>query len=231
MPDSTRNSSKLPQRLVAPLAWAVLGLGFAACSSTKASTAAGAPANSIGSTAVQGGLPELMQPTSEAATRISVKAYEVQAIRSNEEYVRLFEWFQNQGELAYPKLLEMAGGSHTGAREFAMSIIAARSDDRLLPYFQRDVPEPSQENTNLYLGYHRSLVALGDTSSIPVLIDGMEVENPKKRAIAHRALELATRNGIAFDPMGSPEGRAASVQAWRDWYEAQSNDPLLQGQS
>ncbi len=223
----TSFSTPFSHRWVAPLAWAVLGLGAAACSSTKASVSTeglgGADAPSG-----QDQLPELIQPASDIATRISVKSYEVQGIRSSDEFVRLFEWFQNQGELAYPKLIEMAAGSHSGAQEFAMSVIGARGDDRLLPYFLRDVPAPSPDNANLHLGYHRALLAMGETSSIPVLIDGMEEDNLKKRAVAHLALERATRTGIGFDAGGDPEARAASVQAWRAWYAAQSSDPLLQ---
>lgn len=229
MSDSNRTFCPSARRWAAPIAWAVLGLSAASCSSTKASVNDGAPDTAVLGSEVEGELPNLVQPTDEVATRISVKSYEVQSIRSGDEFVRLFEWFQGQGELAYPKLIEMSAGSHTGASEFAITVIGARGDSRLLPYFLRDVPEPAKEEVNLYLGYHRALVAMGETTSIPFLIDGMEDPNGKKRAMAYRALELATRNGIGFDPNGSAEERAKSIQAWRDWYEARSNDPLLEG--
>lgn len=227
MPDSNRTSCPKARRWITPMAWAALGLCAVSCSSTKALVTPSGSATAVLNPEANGQLSDLLQPNEEVATLISVKSYEVQAIRSGDDWVRLFEWFQNQGERAYPKLLEMSAGSHTGAAEFAMSVIAARGDSRLLPYFSLNVPEPNPEAANLYMGYHRAKLAMGDTTSTPVLIDGMEASNPKKRAMAYRALELATHNDIDFDATGTPEARAESIQAWRDWYEARLNDPLL----
>ena len=47
------------------------------------------------------------------------------------------------------------------------------------------------------------------------------------RALCCQALYEATHERFDFDPNGTEEQRAASVERWKGWWYARQNDPLL----
>lgn len=198
----------------------VLALAAAACSSsTKGSTSAAA----MESTDVS----EWLEPNALLNGQIELRSNEVEVISSLEDFVRLSDWFQNVGEPAYPKLLEMASSSSKRSREFGLSVIAANGDARMLEPFKARIPVPSRDEVNHRYEYARALLRMGDISGAPYLIEGLEEAGAKKRAMAYNALLESTQNNIPFDASGTEEERAASVAAWRQWYAARSQDPML----
>lgn len=169
---------------------------------------------------------EFVAPSEQLGRQIDVKAVEAEFWRSLDDFVALGDWFHGVGEPAYEALIGMASGTSVKAQQVAMSVIASRADRRLLARFKSDVKRPTDPSQ--LMSYARALMAMGDFTEAPVLIDALDDPVPRTRALAHQALERATNNDIPFDPNGSAEVRAQTVSIWRRWFSAQTGDPLLE---
>lgn len=169
-----------------------------------------------------------LQPSPGLARQIQLRSIEVESAATQDEYVRLSDWFQSVGEPAYPALLDLAGGNSARGRSFALSVIAAMGERRLLEPLREVLPFESLDRAGHRYEYARALVKLGDFSKIPVLIGGLEDENLYTRAVANEALKSATNNAIPFRADGPPEERAQAVAAWREWWSTRSADGLLE---
>lgn len=208
---------------------AVLSLG-ACSSSTKQSTHAATPSptsRAAGAERSDEGGDDWLEPSPQLASQIEVRSHEVEVISTLEDFVRLSDWFQNVGEPAYPKLLDMAQSRSRRSKEFALSVISAMADPRLLKPFKEQVMLPARENANHRYEYARALLRMGDLQGAPILIEGLEDDEPMKRQLAYKALVRSTRNEIPFDANAPAEERVEAVTAWRDWYEKRTADPML----
>ena len=135
--------------------------------------------------------------------------------------------FQSVGEPAYPKLLEMAQSTDDTQRTFALSVIAAQRDARLLTPLRESVPMSSLAKQQHRYEMARALLMLGDNSGIPVLIGGLESPSRGARAQSIAALNRGTNAGIPYNAAASEEERAESVAAWRQWWAEMDRDALL----
>lgn len=196
----------------------LLTLAAASCSSTTkgSASARGSDADT-----------EWLEPSPALKRDIQLKAMEVEVIQTPDDFVRLSDWFQHVGEPAYPKLLEMVGSGDARARSFAMSVISAMRDPRLLDPFREAVSLDDLRSDNHRYDYARAILSMGDFDGAPILIGGLEDPNPQKRALAYRALGRSTNTGIGFDPHGSEEERAESIAKWRRWWAEVNSDPML----
>ena len=198
----------------------ILGLvAFAAsCSSTK-----GAASSTVDAEAEVAWL----EASPSLARSIELRSVEVSQMSNVDDFVRLSDWFQSTGEPTYPKLLEMAGSSDDSQRTFALSVIAARRDPRLLSPLRNRVPMSSLANQQHRYGMARALLMMGDRQGVPVLIDGLESASRRDRALCIAALNAGTNAGIAYNSAASAEERQVAVAAWRQWYADISDDVLL----
>ena len=169
-----------------------------------------------------------LEPSPSLARSIENHAMEVSQMSVTDDFVRLSDWFQGVGEPAYPKLLEMAGSSDDNQRTFALSVIAAQRDPRVLGPLREAVPMSSIAKLQHRYEMARALLMLGDNSGVPLLIDGLESPGHRARAQSIRALERGTNAGIEYNAGASDEERAVSVAAWREWWSALDQDQLLQ---
>ncbi len=206
-------------RTVQPiLGAAAMALAVASCASTQGSAPVGAMGNVESS---------FLEASPALARDIEIKALEVSQMRSDDDFIRLSDWFQSVGESAYPKLLEMAQSSDDMQCTFALSVIAARRDARLLEPLREAAPMSSIANQKHRYEMARALLMLGDQSGVPILIDGLESPHPRARAQASKALSRGTNSGIGFNALGTDEERAESVAAWRAWWNGMEQDQLL----
>ena len=111
---------------------------------------------------------------------------------------------------------------------FALSVIAARRDQRLLAPLRERVPMSSLANLQHRYGMARALLMLGDNSGVPVLIDGLESPSRRDRALCFAALSAGTNAGIRYNSGASLQERTESVAAWRKWWSDMDDDVLLQ---
>ncbi len=199
----------------------ILGLVLlsGSCSSTKGAAPSGMDAEAEVS---------WLEASPSLARDIELHAMEVSQMAVQDDFIRLSDWFQSVGEPAYPKLLEMAGSSDDAQRTFALSVIAAQRDPRLLSPLRERVPMSSIAKQQHRYEMARALLMLGDNSGIPVLIDGLESPSRGARAQSITALNRGTNAGIEYNAAASEQERAASVAAWRQWWSEMDRDMLLQ---
>ncbi|MEM8710146.1 MAG: hypothetical protein AAGG01_04285 [Planctomycetota bacterium] len=220
--DSHPTLSRLPRAtpgfVLAVLVAALLLFGLGACSSTNGS----ASPDVVGATE-----DAWLQPSPALRRDIEVKAIEVAQISTMDDFLRLSDWFQGIGEVGYPKLLELATSPDQTSRRFAINVISARRDPRLLEPLKAAAPISGIAGQEERYDMARALLKLGDMSGVSILIDGLESPSLQVRVQAHKALEEGTNAGISYHAAASQEERDIAVQAWRDWHQSMSTDEML----
>jgi len=164
-------------------------------------------------------------PSDGLVEQIEARAQAVRVSRDLNTFAREAEWFVGVGEPAFPTLLELAGDSDVRVASFGLATISAQRDPRLLTPLKREVARPA--DPMLRFEYARALLALGDWSELPVLVEGLEHEDVRIRGNALKALFDATGERNGFHPQGAPEDRAAAVARWRAWWTARAADKRL----
>ena len=64
----------------------------------------------------------------------------------------------------------------------------------------------------------RTLVELGDSRGIPVLIELLESPENAARSLSYQALRRYTQQDIAYNADASPDSRRAAADQWRQWW-------------
>jgi len=142
------------------------------------------------------------------------------------ERVELIQWFAKVGEPAYPTLLAMVLDPRKDVAGAALAALGATRDTRLVEYL-RELPWPEGEgNKDLALERARTLLRLGDWSTLPQLIAGLRDERLVTRALCAQALYEATNERFDFDPRADEATREESVRKWEQWWTERNGDPL-----
>jgi hypothetical protein len=136
-------------------------------------------------------------------------------------------WFAGVGEPAYDTLLRLAQDSRDDVAAASLASLGATLDSRLVPYIHALEWSPERVEGDLELERARCLVRLGDWSSMPHLIDGLEDERLFTRSLCLDALREATRETNGFDPRADKSQREKAVAAWRQWWVARSGEGIL----
>jgi HEAT repeat protein len=136
-------------------------------------------------------------------------------------------WFAAIGEPAYDTLLRLALDPRDDVAAAALAALGATLDSRLVPHIHALEWSPARLQGDLELERARCLVRLGDWSSIPNLIDGLEDERLFTRSLCLDALREATRETQGFDPRAEKSQRDKAIAAWRQWWLARSGEGLL----
>ncbi len=142
--------------------------------------------------------------------------------------VELIQWFASVGEPAYETLLNLVLDPRPDVSGAALAALGATRDSRLVQPL-RDLPWPEADSPDLALERARTLLRLGDWSMVPLLMKGLEDQRLMTRALCGQALYESTHERFDFDPNGTEEERAASVQRWQAWWHARQTDPLMGG--
>lgn len=166
-----------------------------------------------------------LDPTPGLRDEIEEQAQRLPWLRGTER-VELIQWFAGVGEPAYPRLLELTQDERPNVAGAAFAALGSTGDERLVEYLH-ELPIPEQEPFELTLERARALLRLGDwSSSVPILIDGLESESGWTRAVCARTLLETTNETHGFAPRAEPAVREASVQRWRAWWSEQESDPM-----
>ena len=142
------------------------------------------------------------------------------------ERIESIHWFASVGEPAYPTLLAMVLDPRSDVAGAALAALGATKDSRLVEPL-RELPWPDVEHGDLALERARTLLRLGDWQMVPRLVAGLRDERVMTRALCIQALDEATHERFGFDPRGTQEARAASIEKWEAWVQNRLGDPLL----
>lgn len=140
--------------------------------------------------------------------------------------LELIRYFANVGEPAYDLLVELAQDPSTAVATSAYSAMGASRDARLVEEIHNIEWVPAEATQDLRLERARTLARLGDWSTLPVLIRGLEDDRLYTRALCDQALREITKERITFDPRGEVVDRELAVQTWERWWLKYSGTPM-----
>ncbi|MFT7677452.1 MAG: hypothetical protein ACI8QC_001430 [Planctomycetota bacterium] len=193
--------------------------GLVACSSTpKESTPYGIETIAAG----QGWL----DPTPDLIVQMEQRMEQMPWVHGVEGQVEMIQWWADKGELAYSRLLLMAGDTRPQVSDLALAALATTRDGRLVEPL-RMIPWPAADQQDLMYSRARTHLRLGDWKYVSVLVDGLEDERLFARAMCFKTLRGATKLDHGFVPKAAMEARAPAVGRWREWVSARSGDLLL----
>ncbi|MDE0903927.1 MAG: hypothetical protein OSB42_04785 [Planctomycetota bacterium] len=217
------------RKTIQPIAFLLpLTLGLAACVSSVTSTGMRAPTSStshVSDSPYQG---DWLKPSADLARRLRDQGARMPYLHTPQEKYDLVRWLSDQGEVAYPLLLETVATGNSAAAQIALSALASSGDPRLLPVLD-EIPFPGPETGLLRLERARCHMVLGDWDHAPVLIEGLGSNAPLVRGLCLKALRETTRMQFGFEPQGDESDREAAIQRWEAWSAARSQDAYQQG--
>jgi HEAT repeat protein len=136
-------------------------------------------------------------------------------------------WFASIGEPVYPVLLRLANDPRDDVSAAALAALGATLDARLVPHIHALAWDEGRLHGDLGLERARTLVRLGDWSSIPTLIDGLSDERLFTRSLCQDALREATHETNGFDPRSEVSEREKAVARWQQWWLQRSGEGIL----
>ena len=166
-----------------------------------------------------------LQPTPELRRKIEERMARMEYLNNLEQQVEMIQWFVAQNELAYPALIELAGGPDDRSAGLALAALGSSRDGRLVEHLQ-GLPMPGPERPNVRLERARCHMNLGDWSHADILLEGLRSDDLRTRGQSAAALRRATQQNFGFRPQAEPEEREAAVEAWEAWLAAYRADPL-----
>lgn len=169
-----------------------------------------------------------LRPNADLARRLRDQGARLPYLHSPQEKYDLVSWFANQGEVAYPLLLQTVAEGGAEAASLALAALASTRDPRLLPVLD-SIPFPGPEAGLLRLERARCHMVLGDWNHASVLIEGLAAERPLVRGMCVQALRETTRMEFGFEPQGDQQAREKAIEGWRTWSEARRGDINQQG--
>ncbi|MEL6713607.1 MAG: hypothetical protein AAFP86_07530, partial [Planctomycetota bacterium] len=101
-----------------------------------------------------------LRPSPALASRIELRANEAEFVKTDVEFIELYEWFCGVGEPAFPTLLDMAASESIKTREVAFASIARLRDPRLLGPLKARVQEPTTSELSMRAAWGRALLGM-----------------------------------------------------------------------
>ncbi len=136
-------------------------------------------------------------------------------------------WFASVGEPAYAFLLRLANDPRDDVAAAALASLGATLDARLVPHIHGLNWSAERAQGDLGLERARTLVRLGDWSSIPVLIEGLGDERLFTRSLCIDALQEATHEPLGFDPRAEQGERTRAIARWHEWWLKRTGEGIL----
>ena len=126
-------------------------------------------------------------------------------------------------EFAVPQLCELAEDPNPQMRGNAMWVLA-KITDRNYPEVQEqinDVLWDGLDDRDHLVRYEAAtgLLARNQWDSIPVILEGMQDQNPQVRMSCHDVLRTMTSRDYGYVASASEEERMVAMALWSDWYE------------
>jgi HEAT repeat protein len=128
------------------------------------------------------------------------------------------------GPVAIPQLIEAAKDGEPAKRSFAMNVLGALGDRRVLPTLREGLADA---DSGVRYEAARSCLRLGDwAAGMPVLIAGLADPSEFARTLCHDALRRQTGMDYGYSPKDSEVERAEATSRWRDWWSRHSKATL-----
>ncbi|GAB4150233.1 MAG: hypothetical protein Fur0037_18730 [Planctomycetota bacterium] len=142
-----------------------------------------------------------------------------------EELLMNLQWLAQQGETAIPALLRGLKNDDAKTRSSCAWTLGRIADRRVIPELQKCIYDESE---TVRLEVARQLLLLGDYSTAPTLIEGLDSERKEVRYLCHEALKSATGRDFGFDHLSEDEtARTTAILGWRQWWSDYSGDALF----
>lgn len=142
-----------------------------------------------------------------------------------EELLLNMQWLSQQGEQAIPALLQGLRSEDAKTRSSCAWTLGRIADRRVIPELQKCATDKSE---TVRLEVARQLVLLGDYSTAPTLIEGLDSDKKEVRYLCHEALKSATGRDFGYDHLSEDSSaRATAALGWRQWWSEYSGDPFF----
>lgn len=165
-----------------------------------------------------------VSPNSLMAEEINTRIENI-PYQHREELLLSMMWLAQQGEQAIPALIKGLDSDNPKTRSSCVWTLGRLADRRVIPNLQRCV---NDESETVRLEVARQLVLLGDYSTAPTLIEGLDSDKTEVRYLCHEALKSATGRDFGYDHLSDDvAARTTSVFGWRQWWSEYSGDPFF----
>ena len=120
---------------------------------------------------------------------------------------------------AVPKLKTLTKHPDYTTRYDAMVAVVTLVDDEAIELLRSILKTDDQETVRKGALSSLTVIKRKPPVIMAVLIDGLEDPSADVREFAAKLLRKGANQDFHFEATGEAEARAASVKAWRDWYE------------
>ncbi len=142
-----------------------------------------------------------------------------------EELYNNMLWLAQVGEQAIPSLLRGLEDSEPKVRSSCVWILGRIGDRRTIPSLK---PLVTDDNERVRLEAARTLLVMGDVSTSPVLIEGLDSDKVQVRYLCHEVLKATSLRDFGYDHLSEDMmTRQKSVYEWRNWWSEQSGDSFF----
>lgn len=165
---------------------------------------------------------ELPEPSPLVAEQIDTVIRDVPFLRGRQivgasaEIVRI-------GPPAIRKLLDAVADPDPTRRSFALNVLGALGDRRVLPAMREAL---NDSDAGVRYEAARSSARLGDWAGFPVLIAGLRDASEYARTLCHDSLQRQTKLDFGFRPRDAEADREKAVERWLEWWRNHSRATL-----
>jgi hypothetical protein len=75
----------------------------------------------------------------------------------------------------------------------------------------------------------RAVLEIGAWDTIPLLLSGLEDEDPQIRYLCYETLNRNTGESFGYDHVSTEEDRLRAVKKWQAWWKGLEGSPMLEG--
>lgn len=142
-----------------------------------------------------------------------------------EELLLSLQWLSQQGEQAIPALLQGLSSTDAKTRSSCAWTLGRIGDRRVIPQLQKCT---NDESETVRLEIARQLLMMGDYTTAPTLIEGLDSDRKEVRYLCHEALKSATGRDFGYDHLSEDaHARATAAYGWRTWWSEYCGDPFF----
>jgi hypothetical protein len=143
-----------------------------------------------------------------------------------EELLNNLMWLARAGDQAVPALDEALSHDDPKVRASCAYVFGQMGDKRTIPILQRHRNDP---HPVARLEIARSLLILGDYSTVPLIIQGLNSDMQHVRYLCYDILHSTTGKTFDYDHRAvDPVDREPAIAKWQGWWEKQTTESWFQ---
>ncbi len=132
------------------------------------------------------------------------------------ELVFNLAWLAARGEYAIPQLIEAMESPDPKVRSNAAWTLGRIRDTRTIPFLKKHLAD---RDPSVQMEVARALLTMGDDSGVPVLIMGLDSDDPRYRYLCHEPLKAWSGMDFGYDHNErNPQKRRKAILKWMKWW-------------